>query len=150
MKRFPDLPPIWAAGFAVVAYLLSLYVPIFNFPRASFLVWVLILGGISLAVWSAVYFLRKKTAIEPFHTPSSLIVEGPYRLTRNPIYLGMFAVLIGIGLWTGGASGLVLVLAFPFVITTRFIRWEEEALVAQFGAEAEAYLSSTSRWVFGL
>jgi protein-S-isoprenylcysteine O-methyltransferase Ste14 len=41
------------------------------------------------------WFWRKKTTIEPHHTPTALIVEGPYRLSRNPIYLALLALLAG-------------------------------------------------------
>jgi hypothetical protein len=50
---------------------------------------LLMLAALALIAWSALWFWRKKTTIEPHHTPTALIVEGPYRLSRNPIYLAL-------------------------------------------------------------
>ncbi len=150
MHKFPDLPPIWTAAFAVVAIGLSRIFPIISLPRIEPLVWLLLIAGFGLIVWSAYYFWKKKTSIEPHDTPTALIVEGPYRISRNPIYLGFFLALVGVALWSGGLSGLLIICLFPVVITSRFINGEEAALRSQFGNEADAYLGSTSRWLLGL
>ena len=150
MRGFPDLPPIWTAAFAVAAIGLSNIMPILRIPRIEPLVWFLVCAGFGLIVWSAYFFLRKKTPIEPHHTPTSLIVEGPYRFTRNPIYLGFFLGLLGVALWSGGLSGLLVVLIFPVIITHRFIKGEEAALRAQFAEDADLYFSKTSRWLLGV
>ena len=149
MTGFPDLPPIWAAATAVVAILAGKFVPILGFPTSKALSTVLVLLGFSLIICSAYYFFKKKTSIEPHHTPSSLIVEGPFRISRNPIYLGMLIGLLGLATWSGALSSLLLVFIFPLVINRRFIAQEEEVLRREFGDEADAYLNSTSRWIFG-
>lgn len=146
MKGFPDLPPIWAAGIAVLAILIGRVFPLLAFGASRTSSFLLIALGFALILWSATFFFRKKTSIEPHHTPTALIVEGPYRVSRNPIYLGMFLGLIGVALWTGALSSLLVVAAFPAIINARFIRAEEDALQAQFSDEAEAYLASTARW----
>jgi protein-S-isoprenylcysteine O-methyltransferase Ste14 len=147
-KHFPDLPPIWTAGFAVALYLVAQFVPVveFGFPGLNLLAYAVSAAGLALILWSALWFRRKKTTIEPFNRPSSLIVEGPYRINRNPIYLGMFIILLGIALWLGAASAVALCLLFPVIITRRFIANEEKDLREIFGAEAEDYFSKTRRW----
>lgn len=150
MKGFPDLPPIWAAVFAALSILAAKVLPIISFGFLQFLTWPLIVIGFGLIVWSAYFFLTKKTPIEPHHTPTSLIVEGPYTISRNPIYLGMFLGVLGVAVWSAALTSVLVVFAFPFVINSRFIRAEEAALKSQFGAEAEAYFASTGRWVKGL
>ena len=97
--------------------------------------------------WSAWWFWRKKTTIEPHHTPTALIVEGPYRLSRNPIYLALLVLLVGYVLRLGSLSPVLLPLLFFWVLTRRFIEPEEEALRRAFGDEAEAYLARTRRWL---
>lgn len=146
--RFPDLPPIWAAGFALAEWGLARALPIVDFASsfAGAIGVALCLAGFSLAAWAAVWFSRKKTSIEPGERPTSLIVEGPFRINRNPIYTGMALVLVGIAFWLGALSALALALCFPFVVTARFIRDEEASLRWVFGAEAEAYLRRTRRW----
>ncbi|MEM9755365.1 MAG: isoprenylcysteine carboxylmethyltransferase family protein [Pseudomonadota bacterium] len=149
MKGFPDLPPIWLAGFCLLAWVMALFAPVLSVrgPELQALGTALGIAGFGLIGWSAVWFARKGTTIEPHHTPQKLIVEGPYRLSRNPIYLGMVVILAGLVLWLGAVSGLVLPGVFVVVLTQRFIVPEENGLRSAFGAEAEAYLTRTRRWL---
>jgi len=61
----------------------------------------------------------------------------------------MLIGLLGLATWSGALSSLLLVFIFPLVINRRFIAQEEEVLRREFGDEADAYLNSTSRWIFG-
>lgn len=149
MKGFPDLPPVWLLAFLVLAWLLSTGLPLVTlfgpvFQGVGHLLVVLGLMGI---VWSAVWFRRKRTTIEPHHDPSALIVEGPYRFSRNPIYVGMLAILTGYVLSRGALSPVVLPFAYFWVLRDRFIGPEEEALRRRFGAEADRYFHATRRWL---
>lgn len=147
LRGFPDLPPVWAFGVFLLQGGLSWLLPLAGFGRwASPLGWALLAAGLGLAGWAALWFRRKRTAIEPRRVPKALIVEGPYRLNRNPIYSGMVLALLGTGfLW--GTLGAVLVVAlFPLLITHRFVRAEEQGLREAFGAEAERYIAATRRW----
>ena len=113
---------------------------------ADALGWLLVAGGLALIGWAALWFRRKRTSIEPREVPRALIVEGPYRVNRNPIYAGMALILLGAGLVLGALSSVVLAFAFPFIITRRFVIGEEAALREAFGAEADAYIARTRRW----
>ena len=146
MKGFPDLPPIWAAFVAVLAIMAARFVPLLSFGAPRWLAGLLLLGGLGLILWSSYFFWKKKTSIEPHHTPSALIIEGPFRISRNPIYLGMSLGVFGVAIWAGSLASLVIAALFPVIINARFIRSEEAALRAQFGDEAEAYLAQTGRW----
>lgn len=108
---------------------------------------VVAVAGFALIAWSAFWFWRKRTTIEPHHAPGTLIVEGPYRLGRNPIYLGMVAILTGQVIWLGALSPVALPLLLLWVLTERFAKPEERAMLAAFGAEARAYLAATRRWL---
>ena len=108
--------------------------------------WALIVAGLALAVWAALWFRRKRTSIEPRDRPTALIVEGPFRIDRNPIYAGVALMLFGAGVVLGALSSVLLALAFPWIVTRRFILDEEAALREAFGAEAEAYIARTRRW----
>ena len=149
MKGFPDLPPVWLRLGLGLAWLLATYMPL---VRLFGPVWqaagvFLALAGLGLILWAALWFRRKRTTIEPHHAPGALIVEGPYRYSRNPIYLGLLAILTGAVLWHGALSGLPLPFAFAAILTRRFVAPEEAALRRAFGAEAERYLAGTRRWV---
>ena len=149
LKGFPDLPPVWLAGFMAAAWVIDRGMPLVEAfgPLYRILGVVLMLAALGLIGWSAWWFWRKKTTIEPYHTPSALIVEGPYRLSRNPIYLALLALLTGYVLWLGSLGPVILPFAFYRVLTRRFIEPEEAVLRRLFGAEAHAYLERTRRWL---
>jgi protein-S-isoprenylcysteine O-methyltransferase Ste14 len=143
-REFPDLPPVWAIGAAALAWALARWLPLASLPA-----WPappLGVAGVGLAIWSAWWFRVKRTPIEPRETPRALIVEGPYRLNRNPIYTGMALVLLAWAFWLGAATALLPAIAFPLVIDRRFVRSEEAALRAAFGPEVDRYFAATRRW----
>lgn len=149
MKGFPDLPPLWLAAFMALAWGMARVVPIITVPLDLFILFgiVVAVAGFALIAWSAVWFRRKRTTIEPHHTPGTLIVEGPYKLSRNPIYLGMLMILMGQVFWLCALSPLILLPVFLIVLTRRFAKLEEASLVDAFGEEGRAYLSATRRWI---
>ncbi|AHM05534.1 hypothetical protein roselon_03274 [Roseibacterium elongatum DSM 19469] len=149
LKGFPDIPPVWLTVFLVAAWVLNEYLPLVTAFGLVFRAAGGLLIGFALAViaWSAWWFWRKKTTIEPHHTPTALIVEGPYRYSRNPIYLGLLAIVTGYVLWLGSLSPVLLPYLFFHVLTRRFIEPEEEGLRKIFGAEAHRYLNATHRWL---
>ena len=146
IARMIDLPPIWLGAMLVLSWILGRVAPIIRFEMGITGRVVMALG-IALIAWSAWWFWRKRTPIEPRHTPTALIVEGPYRINRNPIYSGMVLILAGFGLMQGAMSGLLPALLFPVLITRRFILGEEAALRSAFGEAAEDYFRRTRRWV---
>ena len=147
-RDFPDLPPVWALGTVAAQVVLSRLLPILRLGEswAPVVGWALVAAGLALTVWAAFWFRRKRTTIEPRDEPSALIVEGPFRLNRNPIYSGMAVILAGTGLLAGALSAVLLAPAFVWVIDRRFVRGEEAALRSAFGAEAERYITGTRRW----
>jgi protein-S-isoprenylcysteine O-methyltransferase Ste14 len=149
LKGFPDLPPVWLAGFLAAAWVLDRGLPVVQVfgPAWQALGAALIPAGLALIGWSAWWFRARRTTIEPHHTPTALIVEGPYRLSRNPIYLGLLGLLAGAVLWLGSLSALILPFVYFRVLETRFVAPEEAALRRLFGAEAIAYLERTRRWI---
>lgn len=149
MRGFPDLPPLWWLGSIAFIYLGKFLVPSLHLTIGFFtgLSWILLLAAIGLLGWSAWWFFRKKTPIEPHHTPKTLIVEGPYRLSRNPIYLALVMLTVSSALGHGSLIGLVLAGVLWRVLDRRFAAPEEALLRATFGAEAQDYLSRTKRWL---
>jgi protein-S-isoprenylcysteine O-methyltransferase Ste14 len=144
VKNFPDLPPIWAMGAALASWLLATYLPVVTYPTGVGRFFII--AGLGLIFWSAWWFRKKATPIEPRAEPKALIVEGPYRINRNPIYTGLVLMVGGYAIGLGAVSALLPALVFPVVIHRRFVLREEEALKAAFGAEAERYFKATRRW----
>lgn len=146
MTRFVDIPPVWMVVFGLGAFLLARYLPVATLDLPDWLGWLIGAGGLTWALAASVLFLMRKTPVEPHQTPAILLVEGPFRVNRNPIYTGMTIILIGWAFVLGTASAFIPPIIFPFLITRRFILDEERTLIATFGTKAEEYLSRTRRW----
>ena len=146
MNQFPDLPPVWAIGCILTSALLTAFLPIGNVPLPNWAGYAFILAGFALMIWTQTWFKRKATPMMPRQTPSALIVEGPFRINRNPIYTGMLLVVLGAAIWFGSISGFLPALVFPFIINRRFIKGEETGLRSVFGAQAEEYFAKSRRW----
>lgn len=96
---------------------------------------------------SFVMFLRHKTSVVPKRTPKSIITIGPYKYSRNPIYLADAIILFGYVLTLGSVISFVLLPLFTWVIRTRFINGEEASIHVEFGQEFEEYCKQTRRWI---
>lgn len=144
-----DLPPVWTVSSWALAWGVSYVVPQPGWDSLGLrwlgLLWILI--GVLIVLWSASWFRRKSTPIHPGHTPSDLITEGPFRFSRNPIYLAMVIVTIGVVLWLGSALALVIPVALWVVLDRRFAGPEEARLRTTFGPAADAYIERTGRWI---
>ena len=135
-------------GGVVVSYFVAQVVS-WPGPSGAFqlLAQVILAASFGLVIWSAVYFGRAKTPILPNQVPETLITNGPYRLSRNPIYLVMALGLIAVALWLGSLAAFVSLPIFVWLVTQGHIKEEEEALVETFGPDAEAFFQRTRRWI---
>ncbi|CUH81983.1 Putative protein-S-isoprenylcysteine methyltransferase [Tritonibacter multivorans] len=149
MKGFPDIPPIWWAGSVAVIYAAHWALPTLHVSSAALdwasraCLWIALAG----IAWSALWFWRKRTPIEPHHTPQALIVEGPYKVSRNPIYLALVLLTLSVALGKGSVIGLGVTVALWWVLDRRFARVEEELLRRTFPDTAEEYIARTRRWL---
>ena len=105
--------------------------------------------GVAVAVAGVVIFRRHGTTIDPTAPgrASALVTSGIYRVTRNPMYLGMALVLLGFAIWTGNLLALALAPVFVVAITRFQIRAEEAALRRLFGGAFDAYAAAVPRWL---
>lgn len=108
-----------------------------------------LIGGVVVAVAGVVSFRRARTTVNPLNpaAASALVVSGIYRVTRNPMYLGVLACLLGLVVWFGSAPALFVPAMFVAYIDRLQIVPEEAALRARFGAEFEAYCARVRRWI---
>ncbi|WCR07568.1 methyltransferase family protein [Paracoccus fistulariae] len=97
--------------------------------------------------WAPIHFRRARTSISPYGQPTALITGGPFRLSRNPIYLADAMVLAGLCLAAQAPYALILLPLFIRLITTRFIRREEARLAETFPQDFAAYRRRTRRWL---
>jgi len=102
----------------------------------------------SVLILSApVLFLRHRTTIVPHGKARSLIIAGPYRITRNPMYVGLTAAYIGAALVVNLLWPLLFVVLPLWVLQTKTIPFEERSLLAIFGDEYRAYQRRVRRWL---
>lgn len=106
-------------------------------------------AGVIIAILGVVSFRRAKTTVNPLNpeAASALVVSGIYRLTRNPMYLGMLLVLLGWGVFLANALALPGALAFIPLMNRLQIGPEERFLAARFGPAFTAYQSAVRRWL---
>tara|TARA_R110001599_G_scaffold353790_1_gene597718 strand:- start:1827 stop:2276 length:450 start_codon:yes stop_codon:yes gene_type:complete len=142
-------PPVWLLLGLISVFALNEMCPMIRFTSLFFQVLggVVIVLGLLLLVTANGLFVRAGTDVIPFREVSSLVTTGIYRYTRNPMYLGMAAVLLGCALTVGVVPALLVPVAFAVIITFRFIRPEEELLHQLFPAEYPAYCQRVRRWL---
>lgn len=143
------LPPFWFA--LAIAAMIALH---FTLPLARILPrpwnWIglaPVLAGLALTATGAGYFARRRTGIKPFSPVTALVTAGPYRVTRNPMYLGLVLSLIGTAALLGTLTPWLAIPPFAWWIDRRFIRHEEVMLEAQFGQAYHAFKQRVRRWV---
>jgi len=145
----PLMPPTYLLLSIVVMFCLHFLSPILvliPFPW-NFLGVVPLAVGIALNVRCSSLFEKAGTTIKPFEQSSQLLTEGPYRVSRHPMYLGMAVVLVGIAIVLGSVAPFLVIPCFMWVITRRFIRAEERALEEKFGPAYVVYKAHTRRWI---
>ncbi|MDE1132202.1 MAG: isoprenylcysteine carboxylmethyltransferase family protein [Ascidiaceihabitans sp.] len=149
MKGFPDLPPLWWAASIACIYFAKWTRPSWHFEAdlLTLVSRVVFYTALAMVAWSAIWFWRKKTPIEPHHTPKTLIVEGPYRVSRNPIYLALVLLTFASALGHGSIFGIICTVILWIILDRRFAAKEEALLIEVFEEEAEAYLAKTRRWI---
>lgn len=109
--------------------------------------WTLIVIGILLGPASAVLFLIRHTTLDPGGQPSKLVTDGAYRISRNPMYLGLSLLYAGLAIVLGYAWSLVL-LPIPWIVMSAvFIPREEARMRAIFGEEFLEYSRKVRRWI---
>ena len=108
-----------------------------------------LLGGLGLTICFAAHRQFKKigTTLYPFSRPEKLVTDGLFRYTRNPMYLGLTILLTGGWLFLGSLTPGVFVVAFLVIADRWYIPYEEQQLLAVFGAQYAAYQSTTPRWI---
>jgi protein-S-isoprenylcysteine O-methyltransferase Ste14 len=148
-NRIP--PPIVAAAFALGMRAVAGWMPnaSVQFRGQGGVVAALVVAGLGVIAISILQFQRARTTLNPLkpQAASALVTAGVFRLTRNPMYLGLALVLAGLAAWFGNAASALLLVGFVAWITRFQIVPEERALRAHFGTEFEAYAQQVRRWL---
>ena len=149
MMKWIDMPPVWLAGFLLVAWRQSVSLPLLSLEGwfTQLLSGMLIGAAILLFAFAVVQFQKHKTTIIPGQEASAMIQSGIYRFSRNPIYLADALLLAGLILRWDAVLSLPLIPIFVWIIEKRFIEREEDHLRKKFRVQYAAYCRKTRRWL---
>ena len=140
--------PLWLIGLVILALLIDWPLQLPAVVQQQPLGIALIVAGLAFSGWARLTFKRVNAEIMPFsETHSTFVTSGPFRISRNPMYLGIFVVGVGAALVAGAwLMWLVPVLLFVldnFVI----IPFEERSMEQTFGDTFRAYRARVRRWI---
>lgn len=144
-------PPVYAIFVAVLMWLLHNYLPITQLISEP---WnkvgiVLIVFAVSLDIWSLILFLKQKTTPNPMRpeNTSEIVSNGLYKISRNPMYVGLLTILTGFAIWMGSLMPFIMLPLFFWIITEMQIKPEEKYLEDKFGDTYLDYKSKVRRWL---
>ena len=147
------LPPvIFAVALGITAGL-DWLLPIHFIPLCRDWAWNawlglgLLVSGTGLGLAGIVEFRRARTNISPHLPALRLVTSGIYRLTRNPMYLGMLVLFAGLIVLFGLEPGLIIWPVFALILHHGVVRREEEYLLAKFGQPYRELLERSRRWI---
>jgi protein-S-isoprenylcysteine O-methyltransferase Ste14 len=143
-------PPVWALIYVLIAAAISWslgWPKIPGLPLALLGI-ALVVGALILPVWAILLFRREGTEVSPT-SPSNrkVVVAGPYRLTRNPMYLGLVILTPGIAIWVGAWPMFIAPFAVFATANWVHIPFEEAKMRRQFGATYDDYVGRIRRWL---
>ena len=149
MKTTKILPPrifqLALLAIAAIHFLLPLWF-MYHSP-IRFIGIIPIFIGSYLNIYTDQLIKKKHTTIKPFEEPSAFIEYGPFRYSRNPIYLGMVLILVGAGFISGSVLTFLVPIGFAILVFFLYIKPEEQILEARFGETYTNYKKRVNCWI---
>ena len=147
MKKFKYPPFLTLLGLILQGFLNS-FLPFYSFNYfPTILSIALVLFGVGSIVYLLGLFKKKETAILPDGDPEVLLTDGPYRYSRNPIYISMTIILIGSAMLYNCLSAFIIPILFMILVKNIWIDYEETKLKKIFGQEYLNYQKKVRRWI---
>jgi protein-S-isoprenylcysteine O-methyltransferase Ste14 len=141
-------PPVWALLFLLIGWGVGAALGLPAHYRSYVLGAALAVAGFGLALWGRLTFARAGAEIRPASpVNSALVTTGPFRFTRNPMYLGLLILMIALSLLIGTLAVLVADVVFLLWVNFVSIPFEEEKMGRQFGEDYRAYKRRVRRWL---
>ena len=142
-------PPIVALISGLIISSSSAFITPFGFLGHKFFAMILLILCFTLLITSIKKFNHEETTINPLkpEQASKLLTTGTYAFSRNPMYLGLTGILIGIFLFLGSWFGIVIIPIFVIYITKYQIKPEEYAMNKKFGGQYQSYCNKVRRWI---
>ena len=98
-------------------------------------------------VWADNLFKKLSTEVKSFDKPTVLVMEGPFRVSRHPMYLGFVVLLIGVAIMLGSLVALIAPVTMFITLETIFIPFEEKQCAEAFGQAYSDYKKRVRRWL---
>ncbi len=143
-------PPILLLLAAMIGFILDWLNPQRFLPPGvprSLIAISLFAVGFALAISAILEMRRENTRVEPYKPTTAIVSRGPYRFSRNPIYLGMILWLLALAIALDSLWILAMLLPFFLAIRYGVIAREEAYLTRKFTSTYLDYLSRTRRWI---
>jgi protein-S-isoprenylcysteine O-methyltransferase Ste14 len=144
-------PPLVAVVVAIGMWAVSAWGPRLSMPAPASHMTALLLAAAGLAIDAAALatFRLSRTTFNPLkpHGASTLVTRGPYRFSRNPMYVGSGFLLLAWAVYLDALLALAGVVVFVLYITRFQIRPEERVLAALFGEQYTSYAARVRRWL---
>lgn len=144
-------PPLIFLGFLVVGWAIGRWTPVPGLgldPDArKWLAVGLIALGLVVEMWAAGQFRKAGTNVVPWAPSTALVTSGPFRFSRNPMYLGFAVTYLGLAVGLDSLAAAVLLAPCLWVMSWGVIAREERYLEARFGEPYRAYRRSVRRWL---
>ena len=142
-------PPIVTLFFGLCIYLSRPYFPELSFSILNSLSTILFVLGITVFATAVSSFKRQNTTVNPIsiEKASSLVVNGVFKYSRNPMYLGMLFILLGLTFKFNLIGGLLFTSIFMIFISIFQIKPEEAAMEKLFDQEWKDYIKNVRRWL---
>ncbi len=141
-------PPFMLAGLMGVLLLYKAFSLPSPLSKRSRLIGIPLVGlGLGLGATAVAAQFRAGTTPDPTEPSTALVQSGPYRFTRNPIYLGMALIYSGMALLLNAVGGLALLPGMIYAFDRGIIHNEETYLEQRFGEEYLDYKKRVHRWI---
>lgn len=148
-KKLPIKPPHIALMLLFLSWLAKRLFPqlkVISEPYNKIGIFVFA-AGLSLTFWGFYSFKKNKTPIIPGQKPTFMVAEGPYKFTRNPMYLGVTITLLGASIYIGNLLSLLSPIIFFLIMNYYFVPFEERLMENLFGKKYLGYKKKVRRWV---
>jgi protein-S-isoprenylcysteine O-methyltransferase Ste14 len=147
--RVKIIPPLVYLAGLVIGFLANIWMPIKVIP--SLVAWtsggIFIFCGAVLTGSALFKFKEVGTTVRPDRAASTLVIAGPYKITRNPMYLGLACVYFGVAVAGQCFWALILLPVVLIIIQRGAIEPEEAFLEKRFGVEYSRYKEKVRRWI---
>ncbi len=142
-------PPYIAFTLLFLSWLVSYLFPQLNLIKKPYnkIGIFIFLIGLSITFYSFHLFRKNKTPIIPGKKPTFIVMEGPYKFTRNPMYLGVSIALLGAAMYFGNLLSFLSPIIFFLIMNYYFVPFEERLLENIFGKKYLNYKKKARRWV---